>query len=145
MPAETLQVVEESVPASLNGLGWTKELASALGKRSAAARRAKKLLLATGQMSAPQVEPVVNGATEQPTVAPSVELACARNQLAQANGKLTAALEDDDTEAVNVERLTRAVASLREQVRILEGRPLPGARRPGPERVRREGPAAPLD
>ncbi len=69
----------------------------------------------------------------------------ARKQLDSAETMLERAFADPDTEAVNVERLTRAVASLREQVRILEGRPLPGARRPGPERVRREGPAAPLD
>lgn len=60
-------------------------------------------------------------------------------------GKLEAALKDAKTLPIDLDRLTRAAGSLREQVRILEGRPLPGARRPAPERVRREGPAGPMD
>lgn len=118
-----------------------------MGRRSAEVKRLRRLANAQQvanpqpQVIEPEVAPSINVAPEPA----NLELNCAREQLERANGKLSTALSDDDTEAVNVERLTRAVASLREQVRILEGRPLPGARRPGPERVRRDSPAAPLD
>jgi hypothetical protein len=76
---------------------------------------------------------------------PSIELACARAQLDKCNEKLKALLNNDKAESIDIERLTRSVASLRDQVRILEGRPLPGNRRPGPERAPRGQSIQPLD
>ena len=50
-----------------------------------------------------------------------------------------------ETDPFKLDKLASSQAKLSIQERELAGRPLPGARRPGPERVRREGPAAPLD
>lgn len=62
------------------------------------------------------------------------QLARTRAQIERVSGMLEEATNDQA-----IERLCRALGTLRESERILDDRPLPGSRRPGKER---SGPAA---
>jgi hypothetical protein len=63
-----------------------------------------------------------------------------RAQLDLVNAALTAQLSKPKTklDAQAVDRLAAAQMRLAEQERILDGRPLPGSRRPAPDRTRRQ-------
>lgn len=111
-----------------------------LQQRSVQARLAAKL--------APEPEPQL--ATEPVQVADDYTakiLARVRVQLNLVHSALTTALEADEPDAAAIDRLASAQMRLAEQERILAGRPLPGSRKPLPERSikRTISPAQPIE
>ena len=79
-------------------------------------------------------------ATEPADVYTSQVLARVRVQLNLVNSALTNALEQPKPDAQAIDRLASAQMRLAEQERILAGRPLPGSRKPAPDRAdRRQG------
>jgi len=61
-----------------------------------------------------------------------------RVQLNLVNAALLRELQAKTVDAQAVDRLAAAQMRLSEQLRILEGQPLPGSRRPAPDRTRRQ-------
>jgi hypothetical protein len=65
----------------------------------------------------------------------SVELTRARAHISRINSML-----DKEQDAQQLERLARALNVLSERERVLAGRPLPGSRKPAPERSKPKAP-----
>ena len=108
---------------------FTRETAASAGRKGAAIR-----------WSTPKPPPVTEHPTTQPYVIPVIitddylvrRLARVRDQLDKLDAMMTT--EDDPQ---RIDRLASAQLRLSEQERVLAGRPLPGSRRPGPQRQAR--------
>lgn len=140
MPAQTVEL--EAIPEIS---ATTSDMAKVLAAKSHEKRRQNRLA-AANQPSQPQpLQAIPSNSVALEPAQISKELSRARLQLEAAETMLERLLADRECKPADVERAVRSVNGLGERVRILEGRPLPGARRPGPERVRRDAPTAPLD
>ena len=67
----------------------------------------------------------------------SKQLIRVREQIDMLSDKLTEAMTADETDAGAIDRLANALNRLRDQERILDGRPLPGSKRPATEKPKR--------
>jgi hypothetical protein len=106
---------------------FTAETAVEMGRRSAEARRLLHLVPIE-----PPPPPPTPAPTEEPTDGyRSARLVRVRAQLDRIDDMM---IEEDDP--AKLDRLASAQARLSEQERILRGEPLPGSRRPAPERAK---------
>ncbi len=102
---------------------FSKENAKAMSRLGLEARLKRKAELRT--IAQQPDKPMIEDATSYQRTT----LLCVREQL-----KRLAVMMAKETEAQKLDRLASAYAKLSEQERILDGRPLPGSRRPRPEK-----------
>ena len=130
MPATEPQTTDDA-PINPNLRLFTSANAREMNARSHAAKRAKARDAAQPPPETPQ--------------APSTDAFVSRRL-----ARVRALLDDIDDQLAKArdpldrERLARAANVLSEQERILDGRPLPGARKPGPLKQLRDVPLAPI-
>jgi hypothetical protein len=104
--------------------------ASMLAARSWQIRRERKAAALAAEpppqpSQQPASPPVLEAIREASNPWNGSQLACTRAQVERIQRKLSEA-----DEPLDCERLARSLAQLHELVRVLEGRPLPGSRRP---------------
>lgn len=97
-------------------------------RRNAELREAERLAALVAAQTAPPASDYV-----------AARLMRVREHIARVDGELAKA-----SEALDIERLARALAALAELERVLDGRPLPGSRRPGKERAERRAELEPM-
>lgn len=102
---------------------FTSETARAMAIKGAQMRLARRQALAAIPLEAAQAAP-------SPPDYATLRKSCVRAQLARLDAMLLT-----ETDPQRLDRLAAAQQRLSEQERILDGRPLPGQRRPGRERV----------
>lgn len=140
MADQPTQTVDNVATAEVSAkTEWNPRL---MALKSAESRRKQRLLASQVPVNLANASNSGSTFNDHATIAlesvnPSPELLCARAQLDKMNAKLSALLDDNKAEAIDLERVTRSVASLREQVRILSGIPLPGSHKPMPQRAGR--------
>jgi len=121
---------------------FTSANAGEMAARSHDARRQRAIEIAE-RAAWPQTTPQI--IPEQPAYV-AKRLARVREQLDLLDKQIESLLSADKVDYQAVERAARSSASLAEQERNLDGRPLPGSMRPRPERRRAAPPPpGPLD
>jgi hypothetical protein len=112
----------------MNGRAFTKANAREMNAKSHAAKLAKKQAILDA-MSTPDFVPRTQPKTENPYELLAMRLLRVRKQLNRVDRLL-----DAETDPMKIDRLASALLRLSEQERILANRPLPGSRRPLPDR-----------
>lgn len=116
-----------------------------LAQRSHEKRRENKRLAAETDSKIAQQQATTSISVAQFAAQNNEELIRARAQLVVANSEWDQAMKDQGATWQDRERASRVLSTAREDVRKLAGIPLPGNRRPGPERAPRSAPVVPLD